>query len=181
MRMYTQNISSTYFFKAFIFSIWKYFTEAKFKLVKYFIFTWWYLLVWLVFKTIHVRIPYTDIYLKCRLFFRRFKKGPWNLSFYTSPTSDSDANGHRPHYKTSLFFTRLGFIQAIILIRSNSKWCITDFTDLCEEDLLVFILYCNIVHLLSLWSLRCFLFLQFSEKWNHGSYRNVHMRKSINH
>lgn len=30
-----------------------------------------------------------------------------------SPASDSDANGHRTHCKTPLFFTRLGFTLAI--------------------------------------------------------------------
>lgn len=67
-------------------------------------------------KLMRIRIPYVDNYLKCRLFFRRFKKDPWNLSFFfflLSLASDSDANGHRPHCKTPLFFTRLGFIEAI--------------------------------------------------------------------
>ena len=33
--------------------------------------------------------------------------------FFSPPTSDSDANGHRPHCKAPLFYTRSGFIQAI--------------------------------------------------------------------
>lgn len=106
-------------------------------------------------------------------FFQKIQERSLELVILTSTATDSDANGHRPHYKTPLFFTRLGFIQAITLIRSNRKWCITGFADSFEKHLLVFILYCNNCTYTIRVEFQVFPILKFPEKWNHGSYRNV--------